>query len=156
MLKKIVERCMVGFVLGVFFGDVLMLLIKACFVFFAPDAGIDFSRTLRTDLIFDSSCFLFFGLYGMITGGLTLIWSIEKWSLLKQTAVHFVLQYTLATACTFLPRIYTTTYKSFVLWTAIFVAIYIVIWLVIYIKIYLTISVLNKQLDLRVFQVSKN
>ena len=95
MLKKIVERCMVGFVLGVFFGDVLMLLIKACFVFFAPDAGIDFSRTLRTDLIFDSSCFLFFGLYGMITGGLTLIWSIEKWSLLKQTAVHFALQYTL-------------------------------------------------------------
>ena len=124
--------------------------------FFAPDAGIDFSRTLRTDLIFGSSCFLFFGLYGMITGGLTLIWSIEKWSLLKQTAVHFTLQYTLTTACTFLPRIYTTTYKSFVLWTAIFVAIYIVIWLVIYIKIYLTISILNKQLDLRVFQVSKN
>ena len=73
--------------------------------------------------------FIFLLVYGAVWGGISVIWEMENWSILRQTATHFVI-----CSVTTLPIAYIMCWVehnviSVLIYFAIFAFIYVVIWL---------------------------
>ena len=67
--------------------------------------------------------------YGAVFGGSTAIWLIEDWSILKQTAVHFVVVVGATLPVAYLMRWMHRSVFGVLSYIGIFVVIYAVIWL---------------------------
>ena len=110
----------------------------------APHELIDWCGNATTAVIVQTICALFIGAVG---GGSSVIWEIEKWSLLKQTLVHFAV-----IAVPFFGIGYVMNWMPHYLYGALgyvggFFAAYIVMWCSIYFSIKAKIKKMNKQLQ---------
>lgn len=87
-------------------------------------------------------------LYGAVFGGASVIWDNEKWSLLKQTLIHF----SVITMSSFPIAFFMYWIPHHVFgalgYIAIFFGIYLMIWLSIYINERMKIKKLNEQIVL--------
>lgn len=91
MKKKLVVRSILGVPIGMAIGMVITLIISFCmgdgqFYFVSPMLAEDWGSEVNAALVQMIGC----GLYGAISAASSVLWEMERWSLLKITAIHFV------------------------------------------------------------------
>ncbi|MGI6004598.1 MAG: DUF3021 domain-containing protein [Christensenellales bacterium] len=128
--KKIWTRALLGFPLGVFIAVTITLAVSV-------GIGDGTYHPVAEQLVLDTGSqlaasiwqYAFSGVFGAVCGALSVVWEMEKWSLLRQTAVHFIG----LTACA-LPLAYYMGWMSrtpggVASYTLLFLGIYLVLWL---------------------------
>lgn len=148
MKKKILFRCLWGAPLGVTVSVMITIVFSLCIgqgkYISAPSELIAFCGSEITAVLVQMLCSLF---VGAACGGLTLIWEMEKWSLLKQTLIHFV-----AFAVLIFGFGYIMNWLPHDLYGALgfiggFNLGYIILWCTIYLSIRAKIAKMNKRLQ---------
>lgn len=148
MKKKILVRSLLGAPIGVVVSLVITIIFSLCMghgeYFPAPHELIDWCGNETTAVIVQMFCSLFIGAVG---GGSSVIWEIEKWSLLKQTLVHLAV-----IAVPFFGVGYVMNWLPHYLYGALgyiggFVLVYVVMWCSIFFSIKAKIKKMNRQLQ---------
>ncbi|MDE6505173.1 MAG: DUF3021 domain-containing protein [Clostridia bacterium] len=158
MKKKLLFRSVLGAPLGVTVSLIITVIFSLCMgsgeYFPAPQELISLCGNEITAVIVQAVCSLF---VGAVCGGSSVIWEAEKWSLLKQTLVHFAVL-----AVPFFGIGYVMSWVPHNLYGALgyagaFVAVYLITWISIYFSVKAKIKKLNKQLsELQQADANKN
>jgi len=82
-------------------------------------------------------------LYGAVWGGITVIWEIDEWSLLKQTVIHFLISSVVTFPIAYVTRWMQHTIKGMLSYFGIFAVIYIIIWVSQYLNMKKKIQSMN-------------
>lgn len=149
MKKKILLRSLLGAPIGVTVSLIITIIFSLSLghgeYFPAPHELIDWCGGNATaGVIVQMICSLF---VGAVCGGSSVIWEIEKWSLLKQTLVHFAV-----IAVPFFGIGYVINWMPHHIYGALgyiggFVGGYLIMWLSIYFSVKAKINKMNKQLQ---------
>lgn len=148
MKKKLLYRCLLGAPIGVTVSLIITVIFSLSMghgeYFPAPHELTDWCGNATTAVIVQLICSLFIGAVG---GGSSVIWEIEKWSLLKQTLVHFAVL-----ALPFFGVGYILHWLPHILYGAIayvgaFILLYVIIWLSTYFSIRAKIKKMNRHLQ---------
>lgn len=147
MLKKIIKRFALGFIFEVFVTYVISLLIS---INIGDGNYYNISPNLltlcKTELGAASLQFILAGLLGAMFGITTLYWEIERWSLAKQTVMHFITitasMLIVAYICNWMEH----SIKGFAIWIGMFIVIYVIIWIICYTSFKRKINAVNKKL----------
>ena len=149
MKNKILFRSLVGSPIGVTISLIITIIFSLCMghgeYFPAPPELIDWCGDNEiTAAIVQMICSL---LVGAVSGGSSVIWEIEKWSLLKQTLIHFAV-----IAIPFFGIGYVMNWMPHYLYGALgyvggFILVYLVMWFSIYFSIKVKIKKMNKHLQ---------
>lgn len=148
MKRKLILRCLFGAPIGVTVSLVITVIISLCTghgeYYPAPHELIDWCGNEITAVIVQLLCSL---LVGAIGGGSSVIWEMEKWSLTKQTLVHFA-----ALVVPFVPLSYVLNWMPHYLYGALgyaaaFIVVYVLIWVSIYVSIKIKLKKMNKHLQ---------
>jgi hypothetical protein len=147
--KKAVLRALLGFPLGIFISTTILLLVSlgigdGTFHPAAPllvaDTGGELSAVLWQYIVS--------GLFGAICGGLSVVWEIESWSLLRQTLVHFLgltlSMFPIAYGLGWMPERSLGGVLSYIL---VFVAIYLVLWVALCLIFRHHVRTINKKIQ---------
>lgn len=129
MFKTIVKRCLLGAVIGVFISHVIAIVISLCIAdgtFYAvvPQL-IESTGSELNAVLLQTVCSV---LYGAMFAGVSVIWELDNWSILKQTVIHF-----LVVSIATLPVAYVTHWMhhsvlGMIIYFGIFAVIYAFIW----------------------------
>lgn len=147
MKKKILLRSLIGAPIGVTVSLIITIIFSACvgqgIYYPAPPDLIDWCGNTVTAVIVQMLCSMFIG---AVCSGSSVIWELEKWSLLKQTLVHCAI-----ISVPFFGVGYVLSWMPHHLYGVLgyvggFVLIYIIMWCSIYFSIKAKIAKLNKQL----------
>lgn len=148
MKKKIIFRSLVGAPIGVTVSLIITIIFSLCLgqgeYFPAPHELINWCGGNETSaVILQLACSL---VVGAVCGGSSVIWEIEKWSLLKQTLIHLAV-----IAVPFFGIGYVMNWMPHYLYGALgyvggFIAVYLIMWISIYFSIKAKIKKINKQL----------
>ena len=135
MKKKIILRCLLGAPIGLFICHIITLNFSVFVNLFTVKKGeyLSVSPNLTTlcgnelnAVIIQTICSL---IIGAVFGGASMIWESEKWSLLKQTVLHFLVisvsTIPIAYCMYWIPH----TLRGIVIYIGIFFFIYFFIWL---------------------------
>ena len=149
MKKKMLFRSFAGAPIGVTISLIITIIFSLCLghgeYFPAPLKLIDWCGGNEiTAVIVQLICALFIG---AICGGSSVIWEIEKWSLLKQTLVHLAVL-----AVPFFGLGYIMNWMPHNIYGVLgyiggFVLVYVIMWCSIYFSIKAKINKMNKQLN---------
>lgn len=149
MKKKILVRSLLGAPIGVTISLIITIIFSLCLghgeYFPAPHELIAWcAGNETTAVIVQFICSL---IVGVICGSSSVVWEIEKWSLLKQTLVHFAI-----IAIPFFGIGYIMNWMPHYIFGALgyiggFIAVYITMWFSIYFSIKTKIKKMNKQLQ---------
>ena len=148
MKNKLLFRCLFGAPIGVAVSSIVTIIISLCTghgeYYPAPHELIDWCGSEITAVIVQFICSLAVGAIG---GGSSVIWNMEKWSLTKQTLIHFAVL-----VVPFVPISYVLNWMPHHLYGALgyaaaFIIAYVVIWLSVYFSIKAKIKKMNKQLQ---------
>ena len=133
MLKEIIKRGLLGFMIGVFVGETILILesinaadgnFYAVSTYLTSNAGSELGAVIVQYLIT--------GILGLTFSAGSIIFEIDRWSLLLQTVVHFavtsVIMYISGFFCGWFPH----TVSSTVIWFVMFIIIYVIFWLSFY------------------------
>jgi len=149
-MKKVFQRGLLGFPLGVFIGYVITIVISLFFAdgYYSPCVPtlVDEFGSEIGAVIFQT---LLCGLMGVSFSAASLIWDKENWSILKQTAIYFLI-----TSITILPIAYVTHWmehsvSGFLVYVGIFTAVFVFIWGIQYCIWKQKIKAINKKIDER-------
>lgn len=147
MKKKILLRALLGAPIGVTISLLITIIISLCSgrgeYFPAPQELIDWCGNEITAVTVQTVCSM---LIGAVCSGSSVIWQIEKWSLTKQTLIHFAVF-----VVTFVPLSYVLNWMPHnpygaLGYAATFIIMYVLIWMGIYFPIKAKIKKMNKQL----------
>ena len=149
MKKKILFRSLAGAPVGVLVSLIITIIFSLCLghgeYFSAPHELIDWcGGNETTAVIVQMICSLS---VGAVCAGSSVIWEIDKWSLLKQTLINFAI-----IAVPFFCLSYVLNWMPHHLYGALgyaggFVGGYILMWCAIYFSIKAKIKKMNKQLQ---------
>ena len=149
MKKNLLLRCLVGAPVGVVVSSVITIIFSLCLgqgeYFPAPHELIDWCGGNATAAVaVQLICSL---VVGAVCGGSSVIWGIEKWSLLKQTLIHFSV-----IAVPFFGIGYVMNWLPHHIYGALcyvggFILVYLIMWLSIYFSIKVKNKKMNKQLQ---------
>lgn len=149
MKKKLLLRSLIGAPIGVTISLIITIIFSLCMghgeYFPAPHELIDWcGGNATTAVIVQFICAL---LIGAICAGSSVIWEIEKWSLLKQTLVQLVI-----ISVPFFGIGFVMNWMPHYLYGALgyigaFIGMYVVMWLSIYFSIKAKIKKMNKRLQ---------
>ena len=153
MKKNIKKDIFCSILTSIVCGELIAIVISLCigdgkFYATSPDFALRFSSEIKA-VIFQFFCL---GLFGVVVKLASFVWDKERWSLLKQTAIHFcIIFFTLTPLgfiCDWLPPPINNSFwwGTIISWCIEFIAIYIFIWLIIYISNYIKIVKINKKL----------
>ena len=129
-MKKIVSRVLYSFPIGIscsvgislflslLFGEGKYYPFAASLVFFT---GSEVKAMLLQTMLS--------GILGSVFGGMSFIWEIERWSILKQTAVYFLSVSIPMMGISYLLYWMEHSLSGFLLYFLIFVMVFIVVWL---------------------------
>ena len=133
MLKEIIKRGLLGFMIGVFVGETILILesinaadgnFYAVSAYLTSNAGSELGAVIVQYLIT--------GILGLTFSAGSIIFEIDRWSLLLQTVVHFavtsVIMYISGFFCGWFPH----TVSSTVIWFVMFIIIYVIFWVSFY------------------------
>ncbi len=147
MKKKILLRSLLGAPIGVTISLTITIIISLCSgggeYFPAVQELIDWCGNEITAVILQTVCSM---LIGAVYGGASVIWEIEKWSLTKQTLIHFAVF-----VLSFAPVSYLLNWMPHSLYGALcyaatFLILYVLIWVSIYFPMKAKIKKMNRQL----------
>lgn len=155
MKKKILVRSLLGAPIGVTVSMIITIIFSLAMghgeYFPAPHDLTDWCGSEMTAVLVQLPCSLVMGAIG---GGSSVIWEVEKWSLLKQTLIHFAV-----IAIPFFGISYVMNWMPHYIYGALgylasFIAAYIIMWVSIYLSIKFKIKKMNEHL--REMQQSEN
>ncbi len=147
MKKKIIFRSLFGAPVGVTISLAITVIISLCSgkgeYFSASQEFIDWLGNETAAVIVQMICSMFIG---AVYGGASVIWEIEKWSLTKQTLIHFAVF-----VLSFAPVSYLLYWMPHHVYGALsyaaaFIIMYVLIWVSIYFPMKAKIKKMNKQL----------
>lgn len=148
MKKKLLFRSLLGAPIGVSVSLIITIIISLCTghgeYYPAPHALMDWCGSEVAAVIVQLICSLAVGAIG---GGSSVIWDMEKWSLTKQTLIHFAVL-----VIGFVPVSYVLNWMPHYLYGALgyigaFIAVYLIMWLSIYFSVKAKIKKMNKRLQ---------
>lgn len=85
-------------------------------------------------------------IYGAILSGTSVIWAIDRWSLIKQTITHLLIYSTATFSVAYFLYWMPHNVISILIYYSVFITIYFFIWLISYTKIKITIKKINTKL----------
>lgn len=129
MKKKILLRGLMGLPIGIAIGHLITIFVSLSVGdgLYRPCAPQLAERFGELDAIAFQAGLC--AVLGFVFGAASLIWQVERWSILKQTGLYF-----LTISATMLPIAYVTywmehTVGGFLLYAGIFFAVFVVMWL---------------------------
>ena len=146
MKKKVLMRTLIGAPIGLLISLVIALIISfvigdGAYYPVIPELAEDCGGELWAVLL-QSACSL---LYGAAWGGASVIWEMERWSLLRQTVTHLVI----CSAATFPVAYFTRWMPHSVVgilgYYGIFLGIYALIWLSAYASMRARVRAFNEK-----------
>ena len=147
-MKKIVSRVLYSFPIGIscsvgislflslLFGEGKYYPFAASLVFFT---GSEVKAMLMQTILS--------GILGSVFGGMSFIWEIERWSILKQTAVYFLSVSIPMMGISYLLYWMEHSLSGFLLYFLIFVIVFIVVWLFNLAMYWIKIRKMNQNLN---------
>lgn len=148
MLKSAVKRGLAGIPLGIAVSFLITLAISLIYndgkyypvvPEFAEAMGNELNAVLLQTILS--------GLFGMVCGGISVIWNIERWSLLKQSVVFFLIllasMLSVAYACYWMQR----SAWGAVSYIAIFVVTFFFVWTIQFLVFKRKIKRMNQKLQ---------
>ena len=147
-MKKIVSRVLYSFPIGIscsvgislflslLFGEGKYYPFAASLVFFT---GSEVKAMLMQTILS--------GILGSVFGGMSFIWEIERWSILKQTAVYFLSVSIPMMGISYLLYWMEHSLNGFLLYFLIFVMVFIVVWLFNLAMYWIKIRKMNQNLN---------
>lgn len=148
-MKKIVSRVLYSFPIGIscsvgislflslLFGEGKYYPFAASLVFFT---GSEVKAMLLQTMLS--------GILGSVFGGMSFIWEIERWSILKQTAVYFLSVSIPMMGISYLLYWMEHSLNGFLLYFLIFVMVFFVVWLFNFAIYWFKVRRINQKLDL--------
>ncbi len=148
-MKKIVSRVLYSFPIGIscsvgislflslLFGEGKYYPFAASLVFFT---GSEVKAMLLQTMLS--------GILGGVFGGMSFIWEIERWSILKQTAVYFLSVSIPMMGISYLLYWMEHSLNGFLLYFLIFVMVFFVVWLFNFAIYWFKVRRINEELDL--------
>ncbi len=127
MLNKIIKRGLLGFVYGIFIGQTILILES---LFKGDGSFTAFSSYLAsitsTEIGAVMLQYLVTGIIGITFASTTVIFEIEKWSLVHQIVVHFLITSVVMYFSGFLCGWFPHTVTSTIIWFAVFIVVYVI------------------------------
>ena len=148
-MKKIISRVLYSFPIGIscsvgislflslLFGEGKYYPFAASLVFFT---GSEVKAMLLQTMLS--------GILGSVFGGMSFIWEIERWSILKQTAVYFLSVSIPMMGISYLLYWMEHSLNGFLLYFLIFVMVFFVVWLFNFAIYWFKVRGINEELDL--------
>ena len=148
-MKKIISRVLYSFPIGIscsvgislflslLFGEGKYYPFAASLVFFT---GSEVKAMLLQTMLS--------GILGGVFGGMSFIWEIERWSILKQTAVYFLSVSIPMMGISYLLYWMEHSLNGFLLYFLIFVMVFFVVWLFNFAIYWFKVRRINEELDL--------
>ena len=130
MFKKFIKRAFLGFIYGVFIGQTILIL-ESLFVGdgnFYPVSSYLVAHTNTTIAAVIAQYFIT-GIIGVTFAGTTVIFEMDRWSLVAQTVLHFLITSVVMFFAGFFCGWFPHTVVSTVIWFGVFIVIYIIIWI---------------------------
>lgn len=148
MKKKVILRSLLGAPAGVAINYMITILISLAiadgsFYPVVPELAADCGSEMNAVLLQT----VFSLLYGAVWGGASVIWEMEKWSLLRMTATHLVLCSVVTFPVAFLMRWMPHNIPGIALYFVIFLSIYLFIWITLYRTMKKQIAQINRKVQ---------
>lgn len=148
MKKKLLVRSLLGAPIGVTVTLVVTIIISLCTgqgdYYPAPHELMELCGNWMNAVLVQTVCALF---VGAAFGASSVVWDMERWSMLKQTLVHFVAivvsSFPLAYVMYWIPHYF----LGALCYVALFVVVYAVIWILMYFSAKAKIKRLNEKLN---------
>lgn len=148
MKKKILARCLLGAPLGLAVSTIIAVVISLVlndggYHAVAPDLIRDCGGELNAVILQAALSML----YGAAWAGASVIWEMERWSVLKQTAVHFAVASLATFPIAYFTRWMSRDLKGILFYFGIFFLIYAVVWVSQYSVLKKRIAQMNEKLN---------
>ncbi len=147
MKKKLLYRTLLGAPIGVTISLIVTVIISLCTgngaYYPAPHELIAWCGNEITAVIVQAICSM---IIGALFGGSSVIWDVEKWSLLKQTLIHFAvisISFPVAFILNWMPH----NLLGSICYIIAFILVYVIMWISIYYSIKAKIKRMNQQLQ---------
>ncbi|MEE1219752.1 MAG: DUF3021 domain-containing protein [Ruminococcus sp.] len=146
MFKEILKRCALGAVFGIALSQVIAIFISLCIAdgsFYAVVPSL--AERINSEIgaaIIQTVCSI---LYGAMFGGMSIIWELDNWSILKQTVVHFLVVSVVTMPIAYITEWMNHSALGVIIYFAIFAVIYAFIWFGQYMAIKTRINEVNKK-----------
>lgn len=130
MFKKIVKRGLLGFMIGVFIGETILIinsLLAGKGVFYPINPLLVSRDGAQLTLVIIQ--YVMTGIIGMMFAASSVIFEMENWSLLKQTLVHFIIASVVMYICGYICNWFPLNFKSSAIWFAVFIGFYLIFWI---------------------------
>lgn len=129
-INKIIKRAILGFIYGVFIGQTILILESLII-------GDGNFYSVSTYLVNHTSSriaavviqYLISGIIGLSFAATTVIFEMDRWSILAQTSLHFAINTVVMYAAGFLCGWFPHTVGSTLIWLGVFIAVYFIFWL---------------------------
>ena len=148
-MKKIVSRVLYSFPIGISCSVGISLLLSLIFGEgkYYPFAAslVSFTGSELKAMLMQT---ILSGILGSVFGGMSFIWEIERWSILKQTAVYFLSVSIPMMGISYLLYWMEHSLNGFLLYFLIFVMVFIVVWLLNFAIYWFKVRRINEELDL--------
>ena len=148
-MKKIVSRVLYSFPIGISCSVGISLLLSLIFGEgkYYPFAAslVSFTGSEEKAMLMQT---ILSGILGSVFGGMSFIWEIERWSILKQTAVYFLSVSIPMMGISYLLYWMEHSLNGFLLYFLIFVMVFIVVWLLNFAIYWFKVRRINEELDL--------
>ncbi len=147
MKKQIFKRCLSGVMSGIAIGYIISIISSLiygdgnyypCVPSFVQQVG----NTINAVLIQTIFC----GIIGAISSGASIIWDLEKWSLLKQTLIYLIVELITVIPIAYYLHWVNGSVKETFIFVFIFVFIFMIIWYAIFLYNKIKFNQINKKI----------
>lgn len=150
MKKKILLGILLGAPLGLAISTIVTILISltlgdGAYYAVVPELIEDCGGELRAVIVQA----LLSLVYGAAWGGVSVVWTIDEWSILKQTLVHFAVSVGTTLPVAYFARWMPRSWAGALLYVGIFLGVYLIIWLSQYAPLKKRVREINATLEKR-------
>ena len=129
MFKEVLKRSALGALIGIALSQIIALVISLCigdgsFCAVVPQLAERVNSEIMA-VVIQTVCSI---LYGAMFGGMSIIWELDNWSILKQTIVHFSVVSVVTLPIAYITEWMEHSVKGAVIYFAIFAISYAFIW----------------------------
>ncbi len=129
MFKEVLRRIGVGAVFGVTLSQLIAIIISLCIAdgnFYAVVPSL--AERMNSEIgaaIVQTVCSI---LYGGMFGGMSIVWELDNWSILKQTIVHFSVVFVVTMPIAYITEWMQHSILGAIIYFVIFAFSYVFIW----------------------------
>ena len=129
-INKIIKRAILGFIYGVFIGQTILILeslMAGDGNFYAVSTYLVKHTSTRIAAVIAQ--YFITGIIGLCFASTTVIFEMDNWSIIAQTALHFVINSIVMYVSGFLCGWFPHTVGSTLIWFGVFIVVYVIIWI---------------------------